>query len=68
MAKSGNKVKTHPWGRDGSVAMQPHHTITVYPSNNEQNLYKVIWMDFHNEQHKLEKDVFNILRVFVCIC
>lgn len=68
MAESGNKVKTHLWGRDGPMAVQPCHTSTKYPGKNERNLYKLIWMDFHNEQSKLEKGVSHILCVFVWIC
>ena len=44
------------------MAMQPYQAIIMFPSKNDWNLYKVIWVEFRNDWLKLEKDASNILR------
>lgn len=51
------------------MAMQPCQAIIMFPSKNDWNLYKVIWIEFRNDWLKLEKDASNILRAckhFLC--
>lgn len=66
MAKTGNKVETHSWGRNESITIKSY-IIIIYPIKNEWNLHNVFWRDSHNEQSKVEKVCLILTCVSLCV-
>lgn len=66
MAKTGNKVQTHSWGRNKSIKIQSY-IIIICPIKNDWNSHNVLWRDSHNEQSKVGKVCVILTHVSLCV-